>query len=238
MKNKAFNILIDAGITTRDDIMEALRSGTLLELRGPWRGSDYSGDEYTESNQRCLSRDYEGLLEGYSYTSGHREYGLKIDPREFGRGSVREQAVQLAETLASLFEYPVYDEYDVSDLVQERAEEAWDDWLKWDLESELFRLTGTAFDLTGLDGTFWEVCSEHDIWPEAEGHRDVIFPGIRDEPFLVDLAKEALREGAVDGNDLSDLTDIGYELIGSWFNESFPWIHPNQLALEFDEITA
>jgi hypothetical protein len=233
MKNEAFQILLDADIIDRERLFKALWAEDELELHGPWSGSDYAGDDCSESNQRSLERDYPELLHGYSYSWGHSEYGLKIEPREFGRGSVREEAIALAQILAGLKEqWPFYDEEDNRALIDERAEEAWDQYLRMDLQRELSKLTGADICLDDMHETFQELLGEHDIWPEAEGHRGVIFPGIGDEEFEIDLAKAALRAGGLDMDWLYDLTDIGYQLVGEWVNEDYPWIHPDQLMLD------
>ncbi|WP_431911673.1 hypothetical protein [Nonomuraea jabiensis] len=237
MKNEAFQILIDAQIITEKELFSALWEDSELTLNGPWEGSDYSGCDYTESNQRSLLRDYPELLGHVRYW--YCGYGLSINPREFGKAAVRDEAKDLAEILAGLKQdYPVYDEQDNSELIDERAKEAWGSYLRMDLQRELYQLTGADICLDDMEDTFWELLSDHEIWPEAEGHRDVTFPGIGDEPFKLDLAKAALRDGGLDAWTVEDLTDTGYLLVGTWMAEDYPYIHPDQLTLDFPELVA
>ncbi|GII83325.1 hypothetical protein Ssi03_13150 [Sphaerisporangium siamense] len=231
MKNEAFAILIDGGIITEDVLFKALWDGSTIGLHGPWEGSDYSGDDLNESNQRSLARDYPDLLRGYSRSFGHCEYGLEIDPREFGKWANREAAVDLAKLLSGLKnDWPVYDEQDNSALIQERAEEAWGNYLRMDLTREVGDQLGAGVCLDDLEEKFWELLSDHEIWPEAEGHRDVIFPGIRDEPFIRDLAKAAIEDGGLDPWTIRELTDTGYAIVGEWMAQDFR-VPDNQLAL-------
>lgn len=234
MKNKAFRILLDAGVLTKSDLIYALRESMYLELwDGPWAGSDYFGDEISESNQRSLARDYPNLLHGYNIPYGHCEYGLRIDPREFGKREALEEATEVASILARLkLEYPVYDEEDTSAIVNERAESAWGAYLRMSLQAEIYTLVGEMICLDDAEDAFWNLVSEHEIVIEAEGHRDVTFQGIYDREFLLDLAKAAIAEGGlVDAWVLTDLTEDGYLLVGAWMAEGYEWVHPNQLAL-------
>ncbi|MFC9974270.1 hypothetical protein ACFVH6_25540 [Spirillospora sp. NPDC127200] len=203
----------------------------IYRLNGPWGGSDYSGDDVTESNHRSLLRDYGHLL--VDEYGGHDSYGLSVTP-DFGRSDWRE-AKAFAEILIGLkHEYPIYDEDDHSALIQERAEAAiGSDWLRSDLESELSKMLGTGVDLDAvMDGdVIWDLMYEHDIHAEAEGHRDVIFPGMGDEPFRLDLARAAIASGGLDPDDLYELTPLGYELLGDWRLEEFKPV-PGQLAFD------
>ncbi|MGN9782789.1 hypothetical protein ACTMTF_15255 [Nonomuraea sp. ZG12] len=233
MKNEAFQILLDAGIVTEDKLMTALHGGNTLTISGPWEGSDYSGSDWQESNHRSLARDYKSLLICHDSAYGHCEYWLEIDPREFGKGSVRDEAKGLAEVLAGLVhEYPIYDEDDNYRLIEERAEAAWNQYLRSDLSSKIWKLTEADISLDDMHDKFRELLGEHEIWPEAEGHRDVSFPGINDPEFQRDLILAALRNGGLDTDDMSDLTHLGYELVGTWMAEDYAWVHPDQMALD------
>ena len=217
--SEALQILLDAGIASYDEVepVHGEPDRFRFELRGPWQGSDYSGDDINESNQRSLARDYPHLLIPVTKYWAHNGYGLQVDD-DFGQDpETAEDAVELAKLLVELTtDYPLYDESDHSDLIYERAEQAWDSYLRRDLEYEVERLLG-AVDvyLNGLKEVFWDTLSDHEIWPEAEGHRDVIFPGIEDEEFLADFTERVLEAGAVDLDDVHDvdLTPAGRELI-------------------------
>jgi hypothetical protein len=198
----ALQILIDSGIVDIDsDHGRDEDWGTgeyTFHLRGPWDGSDYAGDEYTESNQRSLYRDYpQFLISTGSYV--HSAYGLDISP-DFGLDSESaEMAEYLANELAGLVNNGgAYDEQDVYDLVNERAQASWDSYLRSDIQRDICKMTGADICLDDMEDTFWELLRDHDIYPEHEGHRDVIFRGIGDEPFLVDLARKAVEFGAID----------------------------------------
>jgi hypothetical protein len=236
MKNEAFKILLNAGVVMKEDLFRALSCAGVLELRGPWEGSNYSGDDITESNQRSLLRDYPDLLIDQSGPWGAREYGLALDPRAFGRGAVRDQARDLAGILADLkWNYPLYDESDNCALLDERAEEMWGAFLCMDLANDLEDLLGVDIDLDGMEEAFRELLDDHNIRPMAEGHRDVILPGIGDESFRIDLAKAAIKDGRLDLDYADELTDIGYTLMGEWMNEGYLWVHPNPLTLDSPE---
>ncbi|MFI6319711.1 hypothetical protein ACIBG8_19410 [Nonomuraea sp. NPDC050556] len=235
--NEAFTLLMDAEIISFDRLMTALEADTLLELHGPWQGSDYSGSDVTESNQRSLARDYLQLLEDYTHYSWHSPYGLCIDARTFGNGENREAAVDLAKTLAGLkYEYPLYDEEDNSALIQERAVAGWDSWIRSDIEAEIQKKLGLDVDLSEHRDDFWDALREADIWVEAEGHRDVTMPGIFDMPFLEVMARKAVSAGHVDV-EFSELdVEFGREILGVWMAADYPdeprtWVHPDQLPL-------
>jgi len=233
----ALELLIEKGIADIEHGIEWDRDGDdfRIELVGPWQGSDYSGDDVCESNQRSLARDYpELLIDGTRYC-GHSPYGLQITP-DFGSDpETADLAMDLAETLIGLrYDYPLYDESDHSELIDERAQQAWDGYLRSDLESEIGDLLGFTVDLCTdkAKDLFWEICYEREIWPEAEGHRDVVLRGVGDREFLLDMARRVLDEQGPEYPDLCyDLTDDGYEVLGAYMAETYEWVHPNQLTI-------
>jgi hypothetical protein len=205
----------------------------IYRLSGPWGGSDYGGDDITEANHRSLLRDFGHLL--VDEYGGHDSYGLSVLPN-FGRGDWRE-AKSLAKILIGLkHEYPIYDEDDHYALIQERARAAiGSSWLRWDLESDLSKMLGVGVDLsTVMDSDqVWDLMYEHDIHAEAEGHRDVVFPGMNDGPFRLDLARAAIASAGLDPDDIHVLTPLGYELVGEWRVSEFqPGPVSGQLALD------
>ncbi|WP_026415451.1 hypothetical protein [Actinomadura oligospora] len=234
----ALQALIDARIV---DLAHGIdfdyrTGGFTLELIGPWSGSDYSGDDVNESNQRSLARDYSDLLINSTQGWAHYGYGLQIDP-DFGLDvETAEQAMDLVQVLMGLrHEYPIYDEEDHGKLLDERAEKAWDSWLRGDTESEIYKLTGLDVDLDEMEDAFWELMWEHDIYREAEGHRDVTFPGVWDESFLLALASRGVELRCVDRDEVEDLTDAGYALLGAWQNATYEWPLKGQMTV-FDAL--
>jgi hypothetical protein len=221
----ALQILIDAEIIdVTEDGREYARGSDdfVFELNGPWQGSDYSGDDVTESNQRSLARDYPQYLNDGTKYWGHCGYGLQIEPDVWSEPDNQEELTELANILVELkYDYPLYDEQDNGELIHERATASWDQYVRMDLESEVQKLTGAYVDLSEREDTFWELVSDHDIWPEAEGRRDVILRGIHDRDFLIGLADAALRGGGIEPEDLSDLTSVGYEILGAYVFEDF-----------------
>lgn len=180
-------------------------------------GSDYSGSDVTESNYRSLLRDYPQFLHDVTPWRGHSPYGVSVT-KDFGVEDP-EGAHALIDVLLGLkHEYPLYDEEDSYELVHERAEEAWDGWLESDLNSEVQKLTGIPIDELDKERV-WEVFSEHEVYPEAEGHRDVYFPGMGDDH--VKRAVAAAHVDKFDRDDLEDATDYGLNLLGSWLAEEY-----------------
>ncbi|MEU7863464.1 hypothetical protein [Nonomuraea sp. NPDC049141] len=202
-----------------DDLADA----ELFDLAGPWGGSDYSGDDVTESNHRSLIRDCpKSFIDLYG---GHSSYGLAILP-DFDDDDLADELLALARG-----ERTYYDADDNSKLIDERAEEAWDSYLRMDLRSEIGKYTGAAICMDDTEQLFWKLLCEHEIYPEAEGHRGVTFPGIDEPEFLADMARAAIADGGLDGWLLYDLTPEGYEIVGAWMAEDIQLVHPNQLPL-------
>lgn len=234
--NEAFRTLIDAGIVDVGKLFDALEQDEELELNGPWQGSDYSGNDWYESNQRSLARDFPELLEDYTFKNGVDAYGLCINARKFGNPGNRKAAESLASTLAGLcHEYPIYDEEDHSALIEERARKAWEIWIEWDLRREISKQLGLEVDLSKHEEEFWETASHEDIWPEAEGHRDVTMRGIFDLTFLEAMARVAVQAGHVDVEDAFD-NPLGMQVLGEWMAAGYPdepraWVMPGQLSL-------
>lgn len=232
----ALESLIDAGIVDTDHGVDFGWNNNepgyyTFELMGPWQGSDYSGDDITESNQRSLVRDFKDLLIDSTRYSGWSSYGLQIEPTFGLDEETSEEAESLADTLIGLVvDYPLYDESDNSELVHERATESWDQYLRSDLEGEISDLTGLSLDLENARDAFWELCSDNYIYPEAEGHRDVILPGVKDRDFLLDLARAAIANGCLDWEDVQELEPAGYEVVGDILCEDYAPI-PGQMLI-------
>ncbi|MEU5878149.1 hypothetical protein [Spirillospora sp. NPDC047279] len=233
--SSALQELIDSGIVDLENGIEFCYGSDTefkIELIGPWQGSDYSGDDVNESNQRSLLRDFPDLLINDTRWWGHCGYGLQIQP-DFGSDSeTAEQAEELVKILIGLkHDYPLYDEQDNGELIQERAQEAWDSWLRMDTESEIQKLTGLSIELGDMEDEFWELLSEHQIYPEAEGHRDVRFEGLKDESFVLALAVRGVELGHFDRDEVEDLTDTGYALLGAWINATYEWPLKGQMSV-------
>lgn len=233
----ALEMLIDAGIADIENGIEWHRDGTFtIELDGPWQGSDYSGDDITESNQRSLVRDFPHLLIDATRFTGHGPYGLQIEPGFGSDPDTAEEAEELARVLIELRDdYPLYDECDHSALLEERVETAWNNYLPSDMEAEIEQITGLSVDLDNLWEDFTDLLRAFEIYPEAEGHRDVILPGIRDREFLLAMAKRAVEAGEYDPSDPGDLTDDGYEVLGSVMAAEYEWKCKGQMALDITD---
>lgn len=95
-------------------------------------GGDYSGSDLTASNRRRLLEDFPTLLaEGYGMYSSAGAY-LPAHMLRPGLG-VGEDLQRLAEAINGLESYPAYDDEDMSVWVQEQADDAWDQWVRYDL---------------------------------------------------------------------------------------------------------
>ncbi|WP_433332465.1 hypothetical protein [Spirillospora sp. CA-294931] len=234
----ALQELIDSEIVNLDHGIEFDHGSDdfRLELYGPWQGSDYSGSDIEESNQRSLVRDFPGLLLDGTQYYGHCGYGLQITP-DFGSDpETAEFAEELVRVLISLkHDYPLYDEQDNGELNQERAQQAWDSWLCSDTVHEIQKVTGLDVHLSAMEDEFWELLCEHEIYPEAEGHRDVRFEGVGDEAFVFALAVRGVELGHFDRDEVEDLTDTGYALLGAWINQTYEWPLKGQMSV-FDAL--
>ncbi|MFC4114151.1 hypothetical protein [Nonomuraea zeae] len=199
-----------------DDPAEA----EIFDLSGPWSGSDYGGCDITESNQRSLFRDHQDTF--VNLYGGHSSYGLAILPN-FDNDDLADELLALARGAVTF-----YDSDDHSKLIDERAEQAWDSYLRMDLQSKVGEFTGAAVCLDNTEQLFWKLLGEHEIYPEAEGHRDVTFPRIDEPEFLADMARAVIADGGLDGWKLCDLTHEGYEIVGRWMAEDYaiPADHP------------
>ncbi|TDB90875.1 hypothetical protein E1264_03350 [Actinomadura sp. KC216] len=235
----AFRFLVDSGVIDLEKGAEIPYrcegvDEIAFELDGPWSGSDYSGDDITESNQRSLARDYKDIVIDSTRYWGHSPYGLQVDVY-FGWGENADHAMDLAENLVSLkHDYPLYDEEDNSKLLDERAERAWDGYMESDIASDIEKRLGIDLDLrTDKAGEiFWETCSDHEIYPEAEGHRDVLMRGTGDEEFQIDLARRVLEAQGPEFPDyLYDLTDLGYEVLADYMVKQFEGQCPGQMSI-------
>jgi len=181
-------------------------------------GSDYSGSDYDRSNYRSLLRDYPDTF--IDVWGGHDIYGLAL-PLTFGQcnGTCAEDVWQrdecdcvsradsVTDILIGLTDYPVYDESDHSELIDERATDAWDQYLCADLQSTLSAMFAADVDLSAHRSDFYTLCSDRDIYAEPDGHCDVVFRGIDDTDFLIALYRITVAAGNANPE-----TDYGYLL--------------------------
>ena len=94
--------------------------------------SDYSGSSADRSNHRALMRDYPETFTNAYGGHGTEELMLSVDwtPPGDGRDG-------LLDAIAALADYPLYDEEDHSYLEMEAADDAWDQFLSWDVPRDL-----------------------------------------------------------------------------------------------------
>jgi hypothetical protein len=91
-----------------------------------WWG-EYTGDAIARSNHRSLIRDYPDTFIGLFDTFDANGLALPPDFTD----------PHLTGVLEHLTDYPLYDEDDYSTLTIELAEQAWDDWLCFDVPALL-----------------------------------------------------------------------------------------------------
>ncbi len=142
---------------------------------------DYIGDTGNASNYRSLLRDYP---ESFIDVRGDWDSGFLVLPLD------KPVDPDLLKTLLHLRDdYPLYDDDDHSKLEMELAWEAWDQYLKMDLRSDLVD-AGLDFDLVHYDldlndegkgsvrETYYRLTGEQPEYPSGESGSatSVIFP--------------------------------------------------------------
>jgi hypothetical protein len=146
---------------------------------------DYIGSVYARSNERSLLRDYpDTFIQATGYPGAYELYlpaDADIDEHLFA------ELVSLAD------QYPVYDESDESELEMELADEAWDDYLEWDIPSDLEKTHSIDRELIDenmerIKTRFYELTGDADEYPYAESAISVVFP--KYDETLTTIAQE------------------------------------------------
>lgn len=135
---------------------------------------DYVGSSVERSNYRSLLRDYPDVF--IDISGGYWSHVLYIRPRTML------QTDGLFESITALFDYPLYDEEDHSELEMTEAWEAWDGWVKFDLG----RALATEYDLDVDNWTeeewdfikqrFYAISGDENGYPYMEDATNVVFP--------------------------------------------------------------
>lgn len=143
------------------------------------------GDLICRSNYRSLRRDFgkdAGLRDvGYAHGTGLLVI-LSPDSKVIGSGDWDEVAREsLWSALLGLFDYPVYDESDWSELESETDWECWQDYGRIDLMLSLERcgygdLSDVADDV--IDGAFLAWRESAGVWAEFDGAGSAYWPGL------------------------------------------------------------
>lgn len=118
------------------------------------------------SNNRVLRKDFEDLIfvyGSYSYET------LFIQLKDLQK----EKNQELFDIIDRLFQYPILDEQDESELINELAEQAWDNWVKYDFKRELYKyLDEDKYELEDYDlkSIFYKFIQITGDWFESEGN--------------------------------------------------------------------
>lgn len=123
--------------------------------------SDYSGCTVERSNQRVFMEMFKDIPGVYPLYGGYSTTGVLI------KYSLYEENEEIQETINSLFDYPLIDEEDMSNLEMEIEDESWDSWIKSDLISELEK-NEIPYDEDKLRELFWENCQYQNVYPLFE----------------------------------------------------------------------
>lgn len=125
---------------------------------------DYSGSDYNRSNCRSILRDYPEIFIEVRGGFNSSYLALALD------AEVDEHVI---DELASLLDYPVWDEGDHAELLAQIEQESWDSWGASDLRREVLRLAGCDeervdewLDRTDFTDLAWseEVREQEAIW--------------------------------------------------------------------------
>lgn len=203
----------------------------------PWQGGDYTNSTDIEfSNYRRLLQDYPDLLID---NSDSRSFGLEVDA-SFGVNDDSGGADALVDILQGLaYDYPAYDEEDMTAVVDEWAIEGWRSFTASDIADGLQKLTGLEYEL-GNDAAFYvftEVVQQepHNIIPRAEAHESIVWEGALDQEVLRDLAWALSLDHLPEEIDTTEATPLGLEIAGQVWYESLPYeahgVHRDQAAL-------
>lgn len=118
------------------------------------------------SNNRVLRKDFKDLIfiyGSYSYET------LFIQLKDLQK----EENEEIFDAIENLFEYPILDEQDESELIQELAEQAWDNWVKYDFKRELYKhIDEDKYDLEeyDLNSIFYKFIEITGDYFESEGN--------------------------------------------------------------------
>lgn len=136
---------------------------------------DYCGSGLARSNHRSLIRDFPNIF--ITMNSGHNGNSLLI---RADHTKYADDIFAIGDILKN--EYPIYDEEDYSFLEMELAEEAWDAYLKFDLQSDLLRknIDTDRINEDSLKERFYLLVSQGDKYPYLESADSIVFPGYGD----------------------------------------------------------
>lgn len=159
--------------------------------------SDYSGSTVEASNHRSLLRDYADTFVDVHGGYDTRALLLPVDWTPPGDGSDG-----LLDALESLSDYPLYDEEDHSALEDELAQDAWEQYLSYDVNSALDDSDVPDEILDATDGDtlrelFYEITYEQPHGPECEDAVSAYFPFFDDT--VAEIARQ-LNAGLVHGD--------------------------------------
>ncbi len=148
-----------------------LADDVLFVLAHLLAGSDYSGGSVTVSNHRLFLEEF-GELEGvHDVNGGYGSYGVAIRLDVWQAGSDQSECTwygsdpetascgveekpcphQIREWLASIEDYPVYDEDDLGQVEMEAENEAWDSWAESDFARVIQGRFADDIDVTDSD---------------------------------------------------------------------------------------
>lgn len=153
-----FNLLNKDEIPSEDDFVEIPYT-----LSG-----DYTSFSCVSnmSNNRVLRKDFKDLIfvyGSYSYET------LFIQLKDLQK----EENKELFDIIDKLFQYPILDEQDESELINELAEQAWDNWVEYDFKRELYKhLDEDEYELEDYDlkSVFYKFIQITGDWFESEGN--------------------------------------------------------------------
>ena len=127
--------------------------------------SGYSGGTVERANCDKFLEMFGDLPGVYEVTGGYGTRGVFIR-----RACLR--CDEIREVIEGLDDYPLIDDESLSDLEMQLEDEAWDVWIKYDLERELDK---HELPTEGMEDRFWEIVRNHEIY---FSHEDAISPYI------------------------------------------------------------
>jgi hypothetical protein len=147
------------------------------------RGDDTAGQtgSVSRSNYRSLMRDYPDIWTPVSYSN--------VDALGAFVSDLPDEVIDILTGLAD--QHPIYDEDDMSALESEEIAESWDQYVRSDLTSEIYRVhpdEGDAWDALTSDqqrDMFWSAVEATDSYPEHSG-LDVVW---RYDAIVTELAE-------------------------------------------------
>ena len=125
--------------------------------------SDYSGSTVERSNCRTFLRTFEEFSEVslWEIYGGYGTTGILITVELY------ESNEEIQETIQALFNYPLIDEEDMSELENEIENEDWNFWIKSELMDELEK-QGIEYDEETLWDAFNQNCAAQNVYPTFE----------------------------------------------------------------------